>query len=210
MAKKESPLHQLNTYLPEGSFEDVASYLHEYKVHLTVSRERKSVLGDYRNSHSNRNHRISVNGNLNKYSFLITLLHELGHLLAYEKYGNRIQPHGEQWKSEFGKILARFITKKIFPPDIEAELLQSLKNPSASSCAEDGLLRILKRYDAHKPGFHFIEELPLNSLFKVKGGKTFSKGNKVRKRYVCQDVATGRLFLFSPVAEVELVSDGRI
>jgi SprT protein len=210
MAKKESPLHQLNTYLPEGSFEDVASYLHEYKVHLTVSRERKSVLGDYRNSHFNKNHRISVNGNLNKYSFLITLLHELGHLLAFEKYGNRIPPHGAQWKNEFGKILARFIIKKIFPPNIEAELLQSLKSPAASSCAEDGLLRILKRYDAHKPGFFFIEELPLNSLFKVKGGKTFSKGKKVRKRYVCQDVTTGRLFLFSPVAEVELVSDGRI
>ena len=207
MAKKESPLHQLNTYLPEGSFEDVASYLHEYKVHLTVSRERRGILGDYRNTHFNKNHRISVNGNLNKYSFLITLLHELGHLLAFEKYGNRIPPHGAQWKNEFSKILARFITKKIFPPDIEAELLQSLKNPSASSCAEDGLLRILKRYDHHTPGFFFVEELPLNSLFKVKGGKTFSKGKKVRKRYVCQEVSTGRLFLFSPVAEVELVGD---
>jgi SprT protein len=85
--------------------------------------------------------------------------------------------------------------------------LQSLKNPSASSCAEDGLLRILKRYDAHKPGFYFVEELPLNSIFKVKGGKTYKKGNKVRKRFVCQDIASGRLFLFSPVAEVELVAD---
>ena len=207
MPKKESPLHQLNAYLPEGSFDDVVSFLHEYKVHLTVTRERKSVLGDYRNSHFNKNHRISVNGNLNKYSFLITLLHELGHLLAFEKFGHRIPPHGAQWKNEFSKILARFITKKIFPPDIEAELLQSLQNPSASSCAEDGLLRILKRYDAHKPGFYFVEELPLNSLFKVKGGKTFKKGNKVRKRYVCQDIASGRLFLFSPVAEVELLKD---
>ena len=205
MPKKESPLQQLTTYLPEGSFEDVAAYLVEHRVHLTVRRERKSVLGDYRNSHSNKNHRISVNGNLNKYSFLITLLHELGHLLAFEKYGNRIPPHGAQWKNEFGKILARFITKKIFPHDIEAELLQSLKNPSASSCAEDGLLRILKRYDVHKPDFFFVEQVPLNSLFKVKGGKIFKKGNKVRKRYVCQDIKTGRLFLFSPVAEVELV-----
>ena len=207
MPKKESPLHELNSYLPDSSFEDVVAYLHEYKVHLTVTRERKSVLGDYRNSHSNRNHRISVNGNLNKYSFLITLLHELGHLLAFEKYGNRIPPHGDQWKNEFGKVLARFISKKIFPADIETELLRSLKNPSASSCAEDGLLRILKRYDSHKPGFYFVEELPLNSIFKVKGGKTYKKGNKVRKRFVCQDVASGRLFLFSPVAEVELVVD---
>lgn len=209
MPKKESPLQQLSFYLPGGSFEDVVLYLHEFKVHLTVTRERKSVLGDYRNSHSNKNHRISVNGNLNKYSFLITLLHELGHLLAYEKYGNRIPPHGVQWKNEFGKILGRFITKKIFPHDIEAELLRSLKNPAASSCAEDGLLRILKKYDPHKPGFYFIEELPLGSLFKVKGDKIFSKGNRVRKRFLCKEISTGKLFLFSPVAEVELVGDGK-
>ena len=207
MPKKESPLQALNSYLPEGSFEDVEMYLTEFKVHLTVTRERKSVLGDYRNSHSNKNHRISVNGNLNKYSFLITLLHELGHLLAYEKYGNRIPPHGAQWKNEFGKILARFISKKLFPADIEAELLRSLKNPAASSCAEDGLLRILKKYDAHKPGIYFVEELPVDSLFKVKGGKVFSKGNKVRKRFLCKQISNGKLFLFSPVAEVELVTD---
>lgn len=207
MPKNESPLQALNSYLPEGAFEDVEIYLTGFKVHLTVTRERKSVLGDYRNSHSNKNHRISVNGNLNKYSFLITLLHELGHLLAYEKYGNRIPPHGAQWKNEFGKILARFISKKLFPPDIEAELLRSLKNPAASSCAEDALLRILKKYDAHKPGIYFVEELPVDSLFKVKGGKVFSKGNKVRKRFLCKQISNGKLFLFSPVAEVELVTN---
>ena len=205
MPRKESPLHQLSSYLPEGSFADVAAYLTEYKVHLTVTRERRSVLGDYRNTQSNKNHRISVNGNLNKYAFLITLLHELGHLLAYEKYGNRIQPHGGQWKNEFGKILARFITRKIFPPDIEAWLIQSLGNAAASSCAEDGLLRVLKKYDSRKPGIYFIEELPPDSVFKVKGGKIFTRGNKVRKRFLCKEISSGKLFLFSPVAEVELV-----
>ena len=167
MPKNESPLQALNSYLPEGAFEDVEIYLTEFKVHLTVTRERKSVLGDYRNSHSNKNHRISVNGNLNKYSFLITLLHELGHLLAYEKFGNRIPPHGAQWKNEFGKILARFISKKLFPPDIEAELLRSLKNPAASSCTEDGLLRILKKYEAHNPGIYLVEELQVECLSKA-------------------------------------------
>jgi hypothetical protein len=207
MTKKESPLHQLSAYLPEGSFEDVVSYLHEYKVHLTVTRERRTVLGDYRNSHNNKNHRISVNGSLNPYAFLITLLHELGHLLAFEKYGNRIPPHGSQWKDEFGKILNRFITKKIFPPDIEIELKRSLKNPAASSCAEDGLLRILKKYDPHKPGIYFLEELPVQSLFKVKGGRIYRKGNKVRKRFICKEISSGRLFLFSPVAEVEWIDN---
>ena len=207
MPKKESPLHQLSAYLPEGSFEEVAAYLTEFKVHLTITRERRSVLGDYRNRLPGKNHRISVNGNLNKYSFLITLLHELGHLVAYEKFGNRIQAHGKEWKTEFGKILAVFISMKMFPGDIKDELIKSLKNPAASSCAEDALLRILRRYDTHKPGVFLLEDLPPHSMFKVKGGRIFIKGNRVRKRFLCKENNSGKLFLFSPVAEVELVSE---
>ncbi len=207
MLRKESPLQQLSIYLPEGSFEEVAKYLTDFKVHLTITRERRSVLGDYRNRLPDKNHRISVNGNLNKYSFLITLLHELGHLVAYEKFGNRIQAHGKEWKTEFGKILAVFVSKKIFPDDIKHELIKSLKNPAASSCAEDALLRILRKYDAHKPGIFLLEEIPPQSMFKVKGGRTFTKGNKVRKRFLCKENPSGKLFLFSPVAEVELVSE---
>ena len=88
MPKQEAPLHHLQNYLPPGTYDAVAEYLHRYKVHLTVARERKSILGDYRHSTHHVNHRISVNGNLNAYSFLITLLHELAHLLTFEQYKN--------------------------------------------------------------------------------------------------------------------------
>lgn len=205
MSKKESPLQLLNDYLPAGVFDSVVAYIIEHKIHLTITRERTTVLGNYRSRHSGKNHRISINGNLNKYSFLITLLHELGHLLAFEKYGNKIPSHGTQWKNEYSNILAVFIAKKIFPGDIERELLDTLNNPAATSCAEDSLLRILRRYDAHKPGIFLLEDLPEKSFFKVKNGTIFSKGNKIRKRYLCTNLTTNKLFLFSPVAEVELV-----
>lgn len=202
---EESPLSQLSSFLPEGTYEYIVGYLIEYKVHLTVTRERITKLGDYRNKHLNKNHRISVNGNLNQYSFLITLLHELAHLVAYEKYGNKIHAHGIEWKKEYGNILAQFITKKLFPVDIEKELLKTLKNPAASSCAEAPLLRALRRYDSHKPGIFLLEELPVESLFRIKNGSVYSKGHRVRTRFLCKDVSTKKLFLFSPVAEVELV-----
>ena len=147
MPKQEAPLHQLKTYLPEGSFEDVMYYIQHYKVHLTITRERKSVLGDYRNSFADKNHRISVNGNLNKYAFLITLLHELAHLFTYERFGHRVQAHGAEWKNEFSKVLAQFLLKKIFPPDIDKALMRTLQNPAASSCADVSLLRVLHKYD---------------------------------------------------------------
>jgi hypothetical protein len=202
MPKKESPLTALSSFLPEGSFEEVAYYLHHYKVHLTITRERQSILGNYRNKVFDKNHRISVNGNLNKYSFLITLLHELAHLLAHEKYGHRIQAHGKQWKEEYGKILSEFIPKKNFPPEIEKLLVQSLKNPAATTCAEPHLIRALKKYDVKKEGYFFVEELPAGSLFKVNSGAIFKKGERIRKRFKCVEVATKKVYLFSPVYEV--------
>lgn len=205
MPKKESPLTALSSFLPEGSFEEVAYYLHHYKVHLTITRERQSILGNYRNKVFDKNHRISVNGNLNKYSFLITLLHELAHLLAHEKYGHRIQAHGKQWKEEYGKILSEFIPKKNFPPEIEKLLVQSLKNPAATTCTEPHLIRALKKYDVKKEGYFFVEELPAGSLFKVNSGAIFKKGERIRKRFKCVEVATKKVYLFSPVYEVVLV-----
>jgi len=202
MPKKESPLTALSSFLPEGSFEEVAYYLHHYKVHLTITRERQSILGNYRNKVFDKNHRISVNGNLNKYSFLITLLHELAHLLAHEKYGHRIQAHGKQWKEEYGKILSEFIPKKNFPPEIEKLLVQSLKNPAATTCTEPHLIRALKKYDVKKEGYFFVEELPAGSLFKVNSGAIFKKGERIRKRFKCVEVATKKVYLFSPVYEV--------
>ncbi|MFT3845061.1 MAG: SprT-like domain-containing protein [Lacibacter sp.] len=205
MSKKEVPLHALNDYLPQGSLDAVLDYLHKYKIHLTITKERNSVLGDYRHAVHQKNHRISVNGNLNKFAFLVTLLHEMAHLLAFELYGNRIAPHGKEWKNEYSKILALFLLKKIFPADIEKALLKSLQNPSATSCGEEHLMRVLKRYDERKPGVLLIEEVQVGQLFKLKDGRIFRKGEKMRKRHKAVDVKSGALYLFSAVYEVELV-----
>jgi SprT protein len=203
MPKQEAPLNQLQSYLPAGAYEEVAHYLHHYKVQLTITRERKSILGDYRHSFADKNHRISVNGNLNSYSFLITLLHELAHLFTYERFGHRVSAHGTEWKNEYGKILSQFLLKKIFPADIEKVLLKTLKNPAASSCADDSLLRVLRKYDPAKEGTILVETLPQGTLFKIKGERIFRKEEKVRKRYRCVEVKTGKVYLFSPVYEVE-------
>ena len=207
MAKVEHPLQALDNFLPPNTFSPIASLLQQYKVHLTITRSRKTVLGDYRNAHQNRNHRISINGNLNQWSFIITLLHELAHLLTFEKYGNRVQAHGIEWKQQFSQLLAEFLAKKIFPTDVEEELNASLHNPGASTCAEDGLMRVLRKYDPAKDGHQLIEEILPNQLFRLKDGKVFRKGERLRKRYKCEEVATGKWYLFSPVFEVEILAN---
>ena len=206
MPKKEAPISALQHFLPPDTLDPVLTYLHHYHVHLTVAKERKSILGDYRHRTHAKNHRISVNGNLNKYAFLITLLHELAHLLAFENFGNRIAPHGREWKDVFGKLLAQFIEHNIFPEDIKRSLLDSLHDPAASSCSDENLLRVLKRYDEKQTHLMFVEQIPEGSLFKTHDGKVFRKGEKIRKRYRCEEIKTKKIYLFSPIYEAEPVS----
>ncbi len=204
MPKKEYPLQQLAHFLPEGSFEKVVVYLHRYGVHLSITRERKSLLGDYRHAHRDQHHRISVNGNLNPYAFLITLVHELAHLLTFEQHRHRVAAHGREWKAIYKMLLQDFLGRAIFPADLEAALLRSLDNLPASSCADEPLMRMLRNYDHPDERATLVEELPEGSLFAIEGGRIFKKGKKLRKRYQCREVATGKLYLFSGLYEVEL------
>lgn len=202
MPKKEVPVSHIEQFLPPGTGPAVLAYLHQYKVHLTIARERTSILGDYRHQTRHENHRISVNGNLNPYAFLVTLLHEIAHLLTFEQYGHRVAAHGQEWKAVFGGLLAQFLEHRVFPPDIAGELSRSLRNPAASSCAEEGLLRVLRRYDNGKESLQLVEELPEGTFFRLKDGRVFRKGEKLRKRFTCCEIKTGKVYLFSPVYEV--------
>jgi len=174
MAKIEHPLEALKAYLPDGAFEPVVHLINQYKVHLTVTKARKSVLGDYRHAALGANHKISVNGNLNKYEFLITLLHELAHLLCFEQFKNRVEPHGKEWKNIYSLLLSKFMSLGIFPLDIQKSLQKTLLNPAATANGETALLLVLRKYDAvKKEGHTFVAHLPEGTLFESLKGKIF-------------------------------------
>ncbi|PUZ24551.1 SprT-like family protein [Chitinophaga costaii] len=202
-AKQEAPLHALAAYLPAGTSEEVMPFILEYKVHLTITRERQSILGDYRHPYDGSGHRISINGNLNPYAFLITLLHEIAHLVTWVKYANRVAAHGKEWKHEFAEILRHIIGRGFMPTDVEAAIMAGIHSPAASSCADENLMRVLRRYDPQKVNHFFVEQLPEGAIFKTKDGRIFRKGARIRKRFRCEEIATKRVYLFSPVYEVE-------
>jgi SprT protein len=206
MPKKEAPLDYLRRWVPAEAAPPILEYLNHYQVHLTITRERKSVLGDYRHATHTSNHRISVNGNLNHYSFLITLIHELAHLVTFMEYGNGVQSHGREWKKIYRKILEEFIPLSVFPADVLTALKKNLHDLPASSCADEGLMRVLRRYDADKDGLLLVEQIPDGGCFALEDKRVFRKGKKLRKRYQCIEVATGKLYLFSPIYEVKPAS----
>ncbi len=202
MPKKEAPLEYLEYFIPEGSSAKLLEYLHKYKVHLTITRTRKSVLGDYRHAAGKDNHRISVNGSLNKYAFIITLIHELGHLITYQQYGNRVYSHGKEWKQAYREVLEDFMKLKLFPPDLYQALRKSLHDLPASSCSDINLTRILKQYDK-KDKTVLVENIKEGNQFRTSDGKLFTRGRLIRKRIECRETGSGKLYLFSPVYEVE-------
>lgn len=203
MGRTETAIDVLAQFLPEGAFPLVAPYFREHTIHLTLTRDRKSVLGDYRMPTSAvPYHRISINITLNKYSFLITLLHELAHLLVFNAMGLKHAPHGREWKEQFKKELKPFLSKQLFPPDIEQALTAYLKNPAASTCTDPNLYKTLYRYDEPKQGFCLVDDLPPGAMFESERGRVFEKLEQRRTRYRCREVSTGKIFLVQGIAEV--------
>lgn len=195
----------LSKYLPAEAAPVIAKWIDYFKCEFKISRNRNTKFGDFRPPQKGHHHRISVNYDLNPYAFLVTSVHEFAHLLTWDQHKGRVKPHGQEWKNNFKRMMGPFFEKGVFPPDLHHVILRYLENPAASSCSDMDLFRALKKYDKAS-GAATVESLPLNTLFMLKDGRTFRKENLRRKRYTCLEVDTGRIYLFSPLAEVFPVS----
>jgi hypothetical protein len=193
----------LKKYLPEQSVDLIADWIVRYDFKLKIKKERSTRLGDYTSPRHGLNHTITINHNLNKYSFLITLVHEVAHLVTYNQFKNSVNPHGTEWKENFQKLIQPFLTTDIFPLEVFAALRKYMQNPAASSCSDITLLRTLKLHDADSDTI-FLEYLPLNTLFLYNSARIFQKGEKIRKRFKCKEISSGAIYLFNPLVEVEV------
>ena len=195
----------LQNYIPHAAFDQVAELLSHDNLVVKIKKERKTRHGDYRRL-PNSKHQITINSNLNRYRFLITLIHEIAHFEAYKAYGKMIKPHGIEWKSVFQHLMLPFIRPEVFPNDVLPLVAMHFKNPKASSDSDPVLALKLKQYDAPN-GKTFIFEVPEGSTFRLYNGKLFRRGPKRRTRFECTNLATGRLYVFNPNAEVELINE---
>ena len=197
--------HTITHYIPEASKEKVFQLLEQDNLTVLVKKERKTRHGDYRKL-PNGKHQITVNGSLNKYRFLITLIHEIAHLEAYKKFGKFIKPHGVEWKRTFQYLMLPFLNPEVFPSEILPILAKHFKNPKASSDTDVQLAYALKQFDANTDKT-FIFEIPLQSTFKIYNGRIFKKLKKRRTRYECVEVSTGEIYLFNANAQVTIIEN---
>jgi hypothetical protein len=194
----------LSRYLPPRAVDRVLQWIREHRIHFRISKSRRTKLGDYRPPIRHTNHRISINHDLNPYSFLITFVHELAHLRIFEKYRTSVLPHGKEWKEEFRELMQIFLDDHIFPKEIEDVLKKSIRQSKASSTSDIALSRALSAYD-QVTAKHKIEELETGAVFRTNNGRKFRKGAKIRTRYKCLNLQNNRYYLFNPLTPVEPV-----
>ncbi len=201
LQKREEVRKSFAQFLPEGSVDYILSLFAKYPVRFKIVKPRSTKLGDFRVLPEENKFQITVNGNLNRYAFLVTTIHEFAHLTNYLEHQHRVLPHGEEWKNHYRKLWMPIFDLKILPKDLENALIQSMVSTKASSCSDHQLSRALHRYDPENNEERHLELLPMHSSFKLQG-KTFLKGELRRKRYLCEELSTKRKFLVNALAKV--------
>jgi len=192
----------LANYVPANSLQYCIDLWHMHRFQLKITHSRKTKLGDYRYFHREKRHLITLNNDLNIYSFLITYLHELAHLVVKESYRRRFPPHGKQWKLAFIHLMNPVLNNQVFPDDILSPLKDYMENPMASTNSHMPLLLALKNYDHRDDDATFLYEIERDINFSL-NGRIFKKLTDKRTRVLCQDLRNGKKYLISKMAEVK-------
>ncbi len=200
----------LSQYFPSQTLGQVVDFLEKYSIHLKISRDRVTKLGDYRPPARHANHAITLNGGMGKDMLYLVFLHELAHLLVWKKYGGRVSPHGKQWKEEFSALLKQAVFLGYVQEHLRRPLLQFSDNIKATFASDSELWRLLKAADSKHQNEITIEEIPFQSYFKASNGKVFQKGEKLRKRYRCICLNNQRKYLFHPMAVIHPIQEKEI
>lgn len=183
-------------------FDLVSAWLNNECV-VKIAGDRRSKLGDYIFA-PNKGHQITVNGSLNDYSFVITLVHEIAHYHAQLKFNNTIPPHGKEWKNIYSQLLFQVFKLDFFPEDLRPVLAKHISKPKASSYADLALRKALMKYDeSFDDSLSILEELEEGDLFELENKRQFKILEKRRTRFMCELIGTGKRYLVSKMAMVK-------
>jgi len=191
----------LNQHVPHHAIDYTFQLWTQTAFELKLSKKRESKVGDFTFKRNSAIQRITLNHDLNPYLFLITYIHEVAHLRVHLHYGNRLEPHGTEWKKVFQNLMQPVLNESVFPPEILHILLRHMENPKASSFADRELTLALRKFDLVSSQQLMVSELPEGSIFKLQG-KYFKKGKLKRTRVLCHEIKSKRQYLVPAEATV--------
>ncbi|HNQ12986.1 MAG TPA: hypothetical protein PKH65_03395 [Bacteroidia bacterium] len=196
----------LHHFIPQKSITRCINLLVYYNVEFVVAPSRSSKYGDSSNDSELKKYKITVNEDLNRYSFLITLIHEIAHISTWKKYPRVAHPHGLHWKKEYRRHMKYFLGENIFPKPLVHALAHFIEDPSSTSCNNFNLHKVLMAYDKPKRGWYYLERLQYNSKFKINTGRIFIKRKVLKKNIECREFFTKDIYLLSRLMMVKPIS----
>lgn len=194
-------IQSLETYLPKNTLDHLRNWFSDYSIHIKITRNRNSKLGDYRKLRD-LSHEITINSTLQPQLFFFVLTHELAHLIAFEKFGRRISPHGKEWKHTFRQMLLESI--EVYEEDLKPIILKFSRSPKANFMASPDLVKYF-HIENHEDDEIFMEKLNAGDSFMYRNEKYLLEG-LIKKNYLCLNLASGRKYAFKPLARVKKLS----
>jgi SprT protein len=192
---------QLSRYMPEDACRLGYQWLKDYPAKLLITKKRKTKLGDFRIRDKNSKPQISVNGDLNPFSFVITFTHEIAHLMDFTKRNTLRNPHGDSWKNIYSTLLMELCKVNVFPDELKPAVARHIRSPKAASCSDVELLQTLRQFD-NDPKLT-LNQLSPGAQFSLNQNRLFEKGELRRTRYRCMELSSGKFFLVHGASEVQ-------
>ncbi len=187
----------LEKFLPENTLPFLKKWFGDYPCHLKITKNRNSKLGDYRKL-PDKTFQITINGTLEPQLFFFVLTHELAHLIAFEKFGRKILPHGMEWKQTFREMLLESIN--VYKEDLKPIILKFSKSPKANFMASPDLVKYFHKET--EEGFVFVENLQIGEKFGYKD-EVFLIEETAKKRYLCINIKSKKRYYFKSIAQVK-------
>lgn len=194
-------IQSLEKYLPPNTLDYLRNWFSDHSIHIKVTRNRNSKLGDYRKLRD-LSHEITVNSTLAPQLFFFVLTHELAHLIAFEKYGRRIAPHGNEWKHTFRLMLLESLD--VYAEDLKPIIVQFSRSPKANFMASPDLVKYFYIENQNDDEI-YIEQVTKGENFIYREQKYLLEG-LIKKNYLCINLTTGRKYSFRPLARVKKCS----
>lgn len=201
--KSRNTFEILLSYLPDRTGEIFLEQWRAYPCNIYISMPRKTKLGDFRAGMARELPTISVNADLNKELFLMTLVHELAHVVTWSKHKDDVKPHGREWKNDYRELLLPYVNSKVLGEEHDMLLRDHIKKAPASVISDIALYRALE--NSRNSNTLYLEEVEENVTFLL-NNRTFKKGRKRRTRFECLDLQNRRMYLVHGFAEIELAS----
>lgn len=190
----------LQHHVPARAFPYCLQLWKEKPFTLKITKTRLTKIGDF-TSKGHARPQITLNGDLNRYSFLITYIHEVAHLFVFLNFSRNLEPHGEHWKYAFRRLMKPMLTPDVFPEEVLIPLMDHMENPKASSFADAVLTKALRSFDPNARDLYILSDIPEGSIFKLHD-RYFQKGKLRRTRVLCKELQTKRQYLVPAEAEV--------